>query len=79
MAHQPSGSELSLRRSERLASISTQQFQEMKAKLEQCKAELNSTTEGEEGREGKKQKFFKLGPSGANSNIISLTAKLHPP
>lgn len=51
----------------------------MKAKLEQCKAELNSTTEGEEGREGKKHKFFKLGPSGANSNIISLTAKLHPP
>lgn len=23
--------------------------------------------------------FFKLGPSGANSSIISLTAKLHPP
>lgn len=44
-----SGSELSLRRSQRLvASASTQQLQEAKAKLEQCKAQLNSTTEGEE-------------------------------
>jgi len=32
-----------------LTSVSTQQFHEIKAKLEQCKAELNSTTEGEEG------------------------------
>ncbi|XP_006180379.1 kinesin-like protein KIF20A [Camelus dromedarius] len=47
MAHQQSGSELSLRRSQRLAaaSASTQQFQEIKSKLEQCRAELNSTTE----------------------------------
>ncbi|ERE81268.1 kinesin-like protein KIF20A-like protein [Cricetulus griseus] len=43
---QQSGSELSLRRSQRLAaSASTQQLQEVTAKLEQCKAELNSTTE----------------------------------
>lgn len=49
VAHQQPGSELSLRRSQRLAaSASTQQLQEIKAKLEQCKAELNSTTEGEE-------------------------------
>ncbi|XP_075825133.1 kinesin-like protein KIF20A [Microtus pennsylvanicus] len=41
-----SGSELSLRRSQRLAaSASTQQLQEAKAKLEKCKAELNSATE----------------------------------
>uniref|UniRef100_A0A9L0I6Q1 Kinesin-like protein n=1 Tax=Equus asinus TaxID=9793 RepID=A0A9L0I6Q1_EQUAS len=46
MAHQQSGSELSLRRSQRLAaSTSTQQVQEVKAKLEQCRAELNSTNE----------------------------------
>ncbi|KAF6280865.1 kinesin family member 20A [Rhinolophus ferrumequinum] len=46
MAHQQLGSELSLRRSQRLAaSASTQQLQEVKAKLEQCRAELNSTTE----------------------------------
>uniref|UniRef100_A0A2K5MEN4 Kinesin-like protein n=1 Tax=Cercocebus atys TaxID=9531 RepID=A0A2K5MEN4_CERAT len=46
VAHQQSGSELSLRRSQRLAaSASTQQLQEVKAKLHQCKAELNSTTE----------------------------------
>uniref|UniRef100_A0A2I3HLT5 Kinesin-like protein n=1 Tax=Nomascus leucogenys TaxID=61853 RepID=A0A2I3HLT5_NOMLE len=46
VAHQQSGSELSLRRSQRLAaSASTQQLQEVKAKLQQCKAELNSTTE----------------------------------
>ncbi|EHB06150.1 Kinesin-like protein KIF20A [Heterocephalus glaber] len=46
MAHQQSGSEMSLRRSQRLAtSASTQQLQEVKDKLEQCKAELASTTE----------------------------------
>ncbi|XP_006169949.1 kinesin-like protein KIF20A [Tupaia chinensis] len=46
VARQQSGSELSLRRSQRLAaSASTQQLQEVKAKLEQCKAELSSTTE----------------------------------
>uniref|UniRef100_A0A2K5EHT4 Kinesin-like protein n=1 Tax=Aotus nancymaae TaxID=37293 RepID=A0A2K5EHT4_AOTNA len=46
VAQQQSGSELSLRRSQRLAaSASTQQLQEVKAKLQQCKAELNSTTE----------------------------------
>nr|KAF6480539.1 kinesin family member 20A [Molossus molossus] len=46
MAHQQSGSELSLRRSQRVAAASsTQQLQEVKAKLEQCRAELNSTTE----------------------------------
>ncbi|XP_062045067.1 kinesin-like protein KIF20A [Lepus europaeus] len=45
-ANQQSGSELSLRRSQRLAaSASTQQLQEVKTKLEQCKAELHSTTE----------------------------------
>nr|XP_004652518.1 kinesin-like protein KIF20A [Jaculus jaculus]XP_044988650.1 kinesin-like protein KIF20A [Jaculus jaculus] len=44
-AHQQSESELSLRRSQRLAASSTQQFQEVKVKLEQCKAELSSTTE----------------------------------
>nr|XP_042119962.1 kinesin-like protein KIF20A isoform X1 [Peromyscus maniculatus bairdii] len=46
-AAQQSGSGLSLvRRSQRLAaSASTQQLQETKAKLEQCKAELSSTTE----------------------------------
>ncbi|XP_048224520.1 kinesin-like protein KIF20A [Perognathus longimembris pacificus] len=43
---QQSGPELSLRRSQRLAaSASTQQLQEAKTKLEQCKAELSSTTE----------------------------------
>lgn len=83
MAHQPSESELSLRRSQRLASVSTQQLHEIKAKLEQCKAELNSTTEGEEGERAQAEVFqgelfFKLRLSGANSNIISLTAKLHP-
>ncbi|XP_016059252.1 PREDICTED: kinesin-like protein KIF20A [Miniopterus natalensis] len=45
MTHQQSGSELSLRRSQRLAASSTQQLQEVKAKLDQCRAELNSTTE----------------------------------
>uniref|UniRef100_A0A673SUZ1 Kinesin-like protein n=1 Tax=Suricata suricatta TaxID=37032 RepID=A0A673SUZ1_SURSU len=46
IAHQQSGSELSLRRSQRLAaSASSQQLQEVKAKLEQCRAELRSTTE----------------------------------
>ncbi|KAM6224503.1 kinesin-like protein KIF20A [Rhynchocyon petersi] len=45
VAHQQSGSELSLRRSQRLAVSHTQQLQEVKAKLEQCKAELSSTTE----------------------------------
>uniref|UniRef100_A0A8C5XB33 Kinesin-like protein n=1 Tax=Microcebus murinus TaxID=30608 RepID=A0A8C5XB33_MICMU len=46
VAHQQSGSELSLRRSQRLAaSASTQQLEDVKAKLQQCKAELNSTTE----------------------------------
>ncbi|KAK2083190.1 Kinesin-like protein kif20a [Saguinus oedipus] len=46
VAQQQSGSELSLWRSQRLAaSASTQQLQEVKAKLQQCKAELNSTTE----------------------------------
>ncbi|KAM8763881.1 kinesin-like protein KIF20A isoform 1-T2 [Rhynchonycteris naso] len=45
-AHQQAESELSLRRSKRLAaSVSTQQFQDIKAKLDQCRAELNSTTE----------------------------------
>lgn len=44
-AQQSGGSEVSLRRSERLAaSASTQQLQEVKAKLDQCNAELNSTT-----------------------------------
>ncbi|XP_008832519.1 kinesin-like protein KIF20A [Nannospalax galili] len=43
---QQSGSELSLRRSQRLAaSASTQQLHEVNAKLEQFKAELNSTNE----------------------------------
>ncbi|XP_047412608.1 kinesin-like protein KIF20A [Sciurus carolinensis] len=46
VARQQSESELSLRRSQRLAaSASTHQLQEVNAKLEQCKAELNSTTE----------------------------------
>uniref|UniRef100_A0A7N5JJP5 Kinesin-like protein n=1 Tax=Ailuropoda melanoleuca TaxID=9646 RepID=A0A7N5JJP5_AILME len=46
VAPQQSGSELSLRRSQRLAaSASNQQLHEVKAKLEQCRAELNSTTE----------------------------------
>nr|XP_055157584.1 kinesin-like protein KIF20A isoform X1 [Nyctereutes procyonoides] len=46
IVHQQSGSELSLRRSQRLAaSASNQQLQELTAKLEQCRAELNSTTE----------------------------------
>ncbi|XP_037657024.1 kinesin-like protein KIF20A [Choloepus didactylus] len=46
VTHPQSGSELSLRRSQRLAaSNSTHQLQEVKAKLEQCKAELNFTTE----------------------------------
>ncbi|XP_006866177.1 PREDICTED: kinesin-like protein KIF20A isoform X2 [Chrysochloris asiatica] len=45
VAHQQSGSELSLRRSQRLASSYTQQLQEVKAKFEQCKAELISTTD----------------------------------
>lgn len=66
-----------------VASASTQQLQEIKAKLEQCKAELNSTTEGEEGdRAGsisfREEMFFKLGPSGASSNIISLTPSYIP-
>ncbi|KAL1773399.1 kinesin KIF20A [Sigmodon hispidus] len=43
---QQAGSEVSLRRSQRLAaSASTQQLQETSAKLEQCKAQLTSTTE----------------------------------
>lgn len=46
VARQQSGSELSLRQSQRLAaSTSTQQLRDVKAKLEQCRAELNSTTE----------------------------------
>ncbi|XP_008689779.1 kinesin-like protein KIF20A [Ursus americanus] len=46
VAPQQSGSELSLRRSQRLAaSASNQQLHEVKAKLEQCRAELNSTSE----------------------------------
>ncbi|XP_042547956.1 kinesin-like protein KIF20A [Dipodomys spectabilis] len=46
VTHQQSGHELSLRRSQRLAaSATTQQLQEAKTKLEQCKAELSSTTE----------------------------------
>ncbi|XP_012875886.1 PREDICTED: kinesin-like protein KIF20A isoform X2 [Dipodomys ordii] len=46
VTHQQSGPELSLRRSQRLAtSATTQQLQEAKTKLEQCKAELSSTTE----------------------------------
>nr|XP_026257017.1 kinesin-like protein KIF20A isoform X2 [Urocitellus parryii] len=44
-AHQQSGSNLSMRRSNRLAaSASTQQLQEVNAELQQCKAELNSTS-----------------------------------
>ncbi|XP_076994697.1 kinesin-like protein KIF20A isoform X2 [Tamandua tetradactyla] len=46
VTHPQPGSELSLRRSQRLAaSNSTQQLQEVKVKLEQCKAELNFTSE----------------------------------
>lgn len=46
MPHQQSESEMTLRRSQRLAaSVSTQQFQEIKAKLEHCRAELNATSE----------------------------------
>ncbi|XP_052011635.1 kinesin-like protein KIF20A [Apodemus sylvaticus] len=46
VAPQSGGCELSLRRSQRLAaSASAQQFQEVKAELEQCKTELSSTTE----------------------------------
>ncbi|XP_007937137.1 kinesin-like protein KIF20A [Orycteropus afer afer] len=45
VAHQQSVSDLSLRRSQRLAGSYTQQLQEVKAKLEQCRAELSSTTE----------------------------------
>ncbi|KAM5300086.1 kinesin-like protein KIF20A [Ctenodactylus gundi] len=47
VAHQQAGSEVSLRRSQRLtASGSTQlELREVKAKLEQCHAELSSTTE----------------------------------
>ncbi|XP_053422007.1 kinesin-like protein KIF20A [Nycticebus coucang] len=45
VTHQQSGSEIPLRRSQRLAaSPSTQQLQDIKAKLQQCEAELNSTT-----------------------------------
>lgn len=45
VAQQSGGCELSLRRSQRLAaSASSQQLQEVKAELEQCKTELGSTT-----------------------------------
>ncbi|XP_072813050.1 kinesin-like protein KIF20A isoform X1 [Vicugna pacos] len=73
MAHQQSGSELSLRRSQRLAaaSASTQQFQEIKSKLEQCRAELNSTTEELQ----KYQKMLEPPPS-AKSFIIDVDKKL---
>ncbi|XP_043321347.1 kinesin-like protein KIF20A [Cervus canadensis] len=71
VAHQPSGSELSLRRSQRLASVSTQQFQEIKAKLEQCKAELNSTTEELQ----KYQKMLEPPPS-AKPFIVDVDKKL---
>uniref|UniRef100_A0A8D1L6Z4 Kinesin-like protein n=1 Tax=Sus scrofa TaxID=9823 RepID=A0A8D1L6Z4_PIG len=72
VAHQQPGSELSLRRSQRLAaSASTQQLQEIKAKLEQCKAELNSTTE--ELR--KYQKMLEPPPS-AKPFIVDVDKKL---
>lgn len=71
VAHQPSGSELSLRRSQRLTSVSTQQFHEIKAKLEQCKAELNSTTEELQ----KYQKMLEPPPS-AKPFIVDVDKKL---
>ncbi|XP_007113047.2 kinesin-like protein KIF20A [Physeter macrocephalus] len=72
VAHQQSGSELSLRRSQRLvASASTQQLQEIKAKLEQCKAELNSTTEELQ----KYQKMLEPPPS-AKPFIVDVDKKL---
>ncbi|XP_058917233.1 kinesin-like protein KIF20A [Kogia breviceps] len=71
-AHQQSGSELSLRRSQRLAaSASTQQLQEIKAKLEQCKAELNSTNEELQ----KYQKMLEPPPS-AKPFIVDVDKKL---
>lgn len=85
MTHQQLGSELSLRRSQRLAaSASTQQLQEVKAKLEQCRTELNSTTEGEGEWTGsvtvaQEDLFSKLGPFDTNSNITSLTLSYIPP
>lgn len=81
MAHQQLGSELSLRRSQRLAATaSTQQLQEVKAKLEQCRAELNSTTEGEEALTVAREELFsKLGPFDTNSNITSLALSYVPP
>ncbi|XP_052502367.1 kinesin-like protein KIF20A [Budorcas taxicolor] len=71
VAHQPSESELSLRRSQRLASVSTQQLHEIKAKLEQCKAELNSTTEELQ----KYQKMLEPPPS-AKPFIVDVDKKL---
>lgn len=71
VAHQPSGSELSLRRSQRLTSVSTQQFHEIKAKLERCKAELNSTTEELQ----KYQKMLEPPPS-AKPFIVDVDKKL---
>uniref|UniRef100_A0A8C3VN29 Kinesin-like protein n=1 Tax=Catagonus wagneri TaxID=51154 RepID=A0A8C3VN29_9CETA len=72
VGHQQSGSEMSLRRSQRLAaSASTQQLQEMKAKLEQCKAELNSTTEELQ----KYQKMLEPPPS-AKPFIVDVDKKL---
>lgn len=44
-AQKQSESELTLRRSQRLGSTSTQQLQEVKAKLDQCREELTTTTE----------------------------------
>ncbi|XP_004312098.1 kinesin-like protein KIF20A [Globicephala melas] len=72
VAHQQSVSELSLRRSQRLAaSASTQQLQEIKAKLQQCKAELNSTTEELQ----KYQKMLEPPPS-AKPFIVDVDKKL---
>ncbi|XP_022348894.1 kinesin-like protein KIF20A [Enhydra lutris kenyoni] len=69
---QQSGSELSLRRSQRLAaSASNQQLHEVKAKLEQCRAELNSTTEELQ----KYQKMLEPPPS-AKPFIIDVDKKL---
>ncbi|XP_032693509.1 kinesin-like protein KIF20A [Lontra canadensis] len=69
---QQSGFELSLRRSQRLAaSASNQQLHEVKAKLEQCRAELNSTT-------GELQKYQKMlePPPSAKPFIIDVDKKL---
>lgn len=72
VANLQSESELSLRRSQRLAaSASTQQLQEVKAKLEQCKTELNSTTEELQ----KYQKMLEPPPS-AKPFIIDVEKKL---